>query len=57
MERQITFERFKELVNKFVREYSGVDLADLPDYDYASAYEDGKGAKATARAAIRAARK
>ena len=49
------FNAWLRLVNGHVVRFTGLALDDLPDYDYASAYDEGRNARTVARQAIRAA--
>lgn len=58
MKREVTFDRFMQLVDDFIGvTLSGLTSADLPDYFYRDAYDQGEGAKTTAKRAIKAAKK
>lgn len=39
----ITFEQWKERVNQYVIGMSGMDVDDLPDWDFRTAYANGMG--------------
>lgn len=49
------FEKFMREVDDACYEKCGMSVHDLPDFDYWSAFEDGKSPKATAAKAVRSA--
>ena len=51
-----TFDEWKAAVNAALLRTIDCEADDLPDYDYAAAYEDGRTPSATARRAIAYAR-
>lgn len=51
----MTFEQFMVQVNNALVRLCGMTREDLPDYDYATAFEEKRLPRVTARQAIRAA--
>jgi hypothetical protein len=53
---RLTFEEWKQQVNRWVWQYAGLSLNDLPDCCYADWYDAGTATMLAARRAIREAK-